>query len=248
MRGRTVQQGDTGGFGRALKRGALTGLIVAVAAALALGAYSVTQGGLPGVGSSDPDSALIMLGVPDENGDLVAQAILRVDGIGTDAPTTFSVDPTSSVTIVGTSFGHLRDAYAFGGGARVAEAYSRLYGDTLPYVDFGPAALEYVVAESGGIELRIPADMSVFDGEQLSTFTSGPARLNAGEVRAVLNGSAYLTLEERRALLSEVERALVRLCAEYPGGIEAAIERGEITSDLSRDGVHALRGACAQLR
>ena len=242
-----MPQGNALGFGRALKRGALAGLAVAVVAALALGAWTVSQGGLPGRGDNDTTSALIVLGMPDENGDLVAQAIVRVDGVGTGAPSLVSVDPTASVTVVGTSYGHLRDAYAFGGGARVSEAYSRLWGEALPYIDFSPAAIEYVAAQEGGINVNIPADMSVFDGDTLYTFTSGPARLSATELRAALNGAAYLAPVERKALLGEVERALVTLCAAYPGGLQAAIDRGDVSTDFSKDGVAAISSACAKL-
>jgi len=243
-----VQQGNTLGFGRALKRGALSGLALVVVAALALGAWTVSQGGLPGSGDNAATSALLVLGLPDENGDLVAQAIARVDGITTAAPTLFSIDPTSSVTVVGTSYGHLRDAYAFGGGERVSEAYTRLYGASVPYVDFGPEAIEYAVTQEGGISVSIPADMSVFDGDTLYTFTSGPARLSAAELRAALNGSAYLAPAERKAFLGEVERALAVLCAAYPGGLQAAIDRGDVSTDFSRDGVDVVSKACGQLQ
>jgi len=219
-----------------------------VIVALAFGGWVVAHGGIPGRGDNNVTSALLVLGLPDENGDLVAQAIARVDGVGTGSPSPFSVDPTASVTVVGTSYTHLRDAYAFGGGARVSEAYARLYGDTLPYIDFGSAAIEYAVAQEGGISVTIPADMSVFDGEHLYTFTSGPARLDAGELRAVLNGSSYLTPKERRALLGEVERALVALCGAYPGGLQAAIARGDVSTDFSSSGVDVVSNACTQLQ
>ncbi len=234
------------GFGGAIKRGAIAGLVVAMIGALALGAYAISNGGLPGM--RDQTSVLVMVGLPDENGDLVAQAIARIDGIDGTSPSIFSVDPTSAVTVAGTSFNHLRDAYAFGGGARVAEAYSRLYTVVLPYVDFGPKAIEAAVAKNGGVAVTIPADMSVFDGDQLYTFTSGPARLSAEEMRAALNGSAYLAPEERRALLGEIETALAGLCAEYPGGLQAGIDAGDISSDLTPDGVEAMSRACARLQ
>lgn len=245
---RHQQQQQNFGFARALKLGALAGVAVALVGALAFFGWVVAHGGLPGEGGNDVTSVLIMVGMPDENNDFVAQAMVRVDGLNTASPTMTSVDTSASVTVVGTSYNKLRDAYAFGGGARVVESYERLWGARVPYLDYGPAAIDQIVEENGGISLTIPADMSVFDGDKLYTFTSGPATLSADEFRAVLNGAAYLAAGERTALLKEVGSVLVGLTAEYPGGLAAAIDLGDVSTDLSAEGLAIVEKACAALR
>ncbi|PKQ20619.1 MAG: hypothetical protein CVT66_04125 [Actinobacteria bacterium HGW-Actinobacteria-6] len=234
-----MSQPGGGGFASAFRTGTIAGLVVIVVVGAALGAYVATGNRLPGQGRTDSGRVLIVTGVPDENGDLVAQVIADVEATDASAPpVVFSVDPTSAVTIVGTSYGHLRDAYPFGGGARVSEAYARLNGGvTLPYIDFGPTALAEAVKAAGGVNLELPSAINVFDGEALYTFPAGAVLVDAEEFRAILNGVAYLPDAERRDVLAQAAERVTALIAGYPGGLGSAINAGTVTTDLGADDV-----------
>ncbi|MHB1340403.1 MAG: hypothetical protein ACYC77_03035 [Coriobacteriia bacterium] len=226
------------GLARAFRTGLIAGLVFVVLAGVALGAYTLATGHLPGQGRTDTGRALVVAALPDENGDLVAQVIADVDVSElVTTPIIRSVDPSTPVTVTGTNFSHLRDSYAFGGGARTAECYSRSDGgEALPYIDLGPAALKIALEESGGISLELPSAMNVFDGEELYAFAQGPVTADIDEFRAILNGAAYLGAEDRTALLAQVAERITALAANYPGGLGAAIDAGTVTSDMDAGG------------
>ena len=238
------------GFASAFRTGIITGLVFIVVVGAALGVYVALGHRLPGQGKAESGRVLIVAGVPDENGDLVAQVIVDVDTTDTSGPTSlYSVDPTSAVTVVGTSYGRLRDAYAFGGGARVSETYARLNGGvTLPYIDLGPAAVAEAVKASGGVTLELPSAMNVFDGERLYTFPAGKVLVNAEEFRAVLNGLAYLPESERVSVLAQAAERVTTFVAEYPGGLSDAVDGGLVTTDLGADDVAAFVTRLTQAR
>ncbi|MGB4592253.1 MAG: hypothetical protein WBI63_00570 [Coriobacteriia bacterium] len=220
------------GFARAFRTGLVAGAVFVVLAGAALGAYVLTSGHLPGQGRTDNGRVLVVAALPDENGDIVAQVIADVDASGTAATVT-SVDTSLAVTVPGTTYDRIRDAYAFGGGGGVASAYARLVGgDPLPYIDLGPAALRLAIEEAGGIALDLPAPMNVFDGERLYTFGAGPVTADTDGFRAILNGAAYLPARERSALLEQAAARVTALLSTYPGGISAAIKGGSVASDL----------------
>lgn len=227
------------GFARAFRTGLLAGLVVVVVAGAALGAYVLRSGHLPGRGRTDTDRVLVVAALPDENGALVAQVIALVDTTGGTTRVS-SIDTSLAVTIPGTTFSHLRDAYSFGGGARVAAAYAEASGaEAPPYVDLGPEAVNAAVDAAGGIELNLPQAMNVFDGDRLYTFEAGSVRVGASELRAVLNGMAYLPRRDREALQAQLAERMAGLVAEYPGGITAALEGGAVASDMDATAAQA---------
>ncbi len=245
-----MSQPGGGGFASAFRTGIITGLVFIVVVGVALGAYVALGHRLPGQGKAESGRVLIVAGVPDENGDLIAQVIVDVEATDSSVPPViFSVDPTSAVTVVGTSYGHLRDAYPFGGGARVSEAYARLNGGvTLPYIDLGPEAISQAIKATGGVTLDLPLAMNVFDGEDLYTFPAGKVLVDAEEFRAILNGLSYLPGAERRAVLGQAAESITALVAEYPGGISSAVNAGTVATDLGTDSIQAFVTRLTQAR
>ncbi len=226
---------EPGGFGAAIRRGAIAGLVCVVLVGGAVAVYAATGHRLPGQGRTDAERVLIVGALADENGDLVAMVIADADA-GSSISDVRSVDPSSSVTIVGTSYGHLRDSYPFGGGAAVASSYAQLVGgDALPFIDFGPEALRAAIVAAGGVRFQLSEPMNVFDGDRLFTFPAGVTTADPVQFRAILNGSAYLPPAQRGAILEQAARAMADLARTYPGGLEAAIDDGTVASDLSAE-------------
>ena len=230
-------------------------LIVAVVIALGVAAlWAAWSRGLvgegPGVRAEDLARVLIVAAAPDEDGAVVAQVITLVDVSQGRAQTTF-VSPATPVSIPGTSYDTLADAYPFGGGAGVAEAYARATGITAPaYVALAPDALMRAVDAADGVTLELPADMAVFDGETLYVFAPGSRTFSAEELGAVLKGAAYLTAQERSALDAELGRAVCALLGQWPdeGGLMRAAERADMTTTLSPAALDRLVGALAQVK
>ncbi|TDB39803.1 MAG: hypothetical protein D9V44_02325 [Actinobacteria bacterium] len=239
---------EAGGFGAAIRRGAIAGLIFVVVAGGAIAVYAATGHRLPGQGRANADRVLIIGALPDENGDLVARVIADADA-GSSIDDVRSVDPSSPVTIVGTSYGRLRDSYAFGGGAAVARAYAQLGGgEPLPYIDLGPEALRAAITAAGGVTLQLSEPMNVFDGDRLFTFPAGAVTADPVAFRAILNGAAYLAPAQRSALMQQAVRAVTELARTYPGGLAAAIEDGTVASDLSAEEAAAFVTGLTQAR
>jgi hypothetical protein len=161
------------------------------------------------------------------------------------------VSPATPVSIPGTSYDTLADAYPFGGGAGVAEAYARATGITPPaYVALAPDALMRAVDAADGVTLELPVDMAVFDGEPLYVLAPGTRAISAEELGAVLKGAAYLTAQERSALDAELGRAVCALLGQWPdeGGLMRAAERADMTTTLSPAALDRLVGALAQVK
>ncbi len=245
-RGHAMAHGS-GGFGRAIRIGVLSGLIVVVLVGVALGVHLASGGRLPGQGRADADRVLLMAALPDEEGAVVAQVIALVERTGAGA-TLKVVDPNEPVTVPGTTFDRLRDAYPFGGGAGVARAHARLTGtDTCAYVALDPDGVERLIAKTGALEIVLPEPMNVFDGERLYTFAAGPASVDAVSLRAVLNGTAYLGDGQRLEVIEHVCTATVRALARYPGGSAGVLDDGLVETDLAPEALDAFVRALNRL-
>lgn len=213
-------------------------LIVAVAVGGAL--LYRSWSGRAGVSAENLERVLIVAAAPDENGDVVGQIIVVVDvATGTLEP----VSPALEVTIPGTTYSTLGDAYPFGGGAGTAEALARAEGgEPLPYVAIGAGALMDAVQAAGGAQVTLRAPMSVFDGEDLYTFEAGEQTLDAEELGAVLKGAPYRTQDLRDKLDAELGQALVETLAASPETLEAVQD-----TDLSAEALGALQAAMERI-
>ncbi|MEL7668276.1 MAG: hypothetical protein AAGU73_08780 [Actinomycetota bacterium] len=215
------------------------GVIAIVVVALAAAALWYTgRLGTRGVSAAELERVLLVAAAPDETGDVVAQVIAIVDVSGA-APE--AVDPATAVTLPGTTYATLADAYPFGGGSGVAEALARARGgDPLPHVTLSAAALTAAVEAAGGVSLELPADMSVFDGEELFILPKGSQELTARELGAVLKGVPYLTVRERAELNAELARVTAALVADCA--------YTDVETDLEEDAFAALTSALAEAR
>ena len=229
----------------------VTALVVLVLAAAALVALIETGViGSQGVSAEELARVALIAAAPDETGAVIAQVIVLVDVSKQPAEATY-LNPATPVTITGTSFNTLADAYPFGGGAGVADAIARagkVPGEAPAYVAVGPEALAEAVDAAGGLTFRLPADMAVFDGETLFTFRPGRRAFSAAELTAVFKGAPYLEPEERAELDEELGRAFAALLAEWPdAGLQQAAENADISTDISPDALITLVEALTAL-
>lgn len=244
-RTRAVQSGAR--VSGAVKVGLVAGVVFVVVAVAALAYLRASDARFPFERPREISRVLVIVALPDENGAVVAQAIAEAD---LDAGSIASVDPSMPVTIPGTSYSALRDAYSFGGGAGVAEHLAQARGGKpLPYLAFDASAAEKALSASGGVTIDLPESMSVFDGERLYDWGAGPAHVtNVSDLRAIVNGAAYLTPGSRELVLQQVAKRAVAWVASYPGGLANAIQEGVVESDLSAEEAVSIASTMAALR
>jgi hypothetical protein len=201
-------------------------LVLLIGVALVCGAaitlYATGIIGNSRVSAEALDRVLLVAASEDDSGSVVAQVIAIADVRGAEAALE-PVSPELHVTIPGTSYSTLADAYPFGGGAGVAEALARAGGEKpLPYVAIGPEALAEAVAAAGGVEITLQAPMNVFDGETLYTFKAGEQTLSAEQLEAVIKGAAYRDTRLREKLDAELADALLQALRARPETIDSA--------------------------
>lgn len=210
------------------------GVIVAAAAVLAQAGVLGSQG----VSADELSRVVIVAASPDESGSVVGQIILIANV--TESPATLEpVSPALEVSIPGTNYNTLADAYPFGGGAGTAAALARARNESaLPYVAISADELAAAVEAAGGMRVTLPAPMSVFDGDDLFTFKAGEQLLTAARVRAVLKGAPYLADREREALDASLAEGLAGVLSAEPG-----VLTGAARTDLAPDALERLAAA-----
>ena len=216
--------------GKAVATGALSALLVLALAAGGGYVYLRATDSL----SKRTDTATVALVIASrgEDGATVASLVGLV--ASSDATTTITdVDPDTRVTIAGTSYDRLKDAYAFGGGAAVAKALPALASAPTPaapapaYVAVPEAVWRSALDRGGepGVRVTLPQALDVFDGRTLTSLPAGEQTLRSDEVAALLRALAYVPAAER----SGVRTALIR-------GIASALAtQGAPVSQLSSD-------------
>lgn len=214
--------------------------IVAVAVLVAVVALLAQAGvvGSRGVPADALSRVLIVAASPDENGGVVGQIVMIADVTAQPAALE-PVSPALAVSIPGTTYDTLADAYPFGGGAGTAEALARARGEEpLPYVALSADELAGAVDAAGGMRVTLPEAMSVFDGTDLYTFKAGTQTLSAARLSAVLKGAPYLADSEREALDASLAEGLAAVLSAEPG-----VLTGATRTDLAPDALERLAAA-----
>lgn len=201
------------GYRRAAATGAALGALALVVAVVAV---VLTGGDLGGVYTpTKPTRALIILEGAGEQGVRVAQSVIDVDWSARPAKVVI-VDPMTDVLVPGTSYRTMRDAFAFGGGPAVADAYSRLAtGGIVPSVVLDSPAWGNLVDQGGGLPVSLDSTVQVFTGERLYVFDATEETVRGAEVSPLLTGLDYResteeALEVRSDLADLVLRQLAR--------------------------------------
>lgn len=223
------------GFWRAVLVGALLAVLVVagLAAAFALG---VVPGVADRTAQASDGPVLVALVLPDAEGVTVVRVLTIFVRAG-DVLRATSVDPLTSATVPGTSATTLAEAYSFGGGAGVADAYAQLNSSKdLPWVVVTPKGWTALMG-TAEIPVTIPADIEVFDGTELYSYAQGATGFPAPEVDKVMNGAAHLSDTERAVLRdatgSALTAALIREGVKPGPGIETNMAPEEFAVWLS---------------
>jgi len=210
------------GFWRAVLVGGVLGILVVggIVAAVALG---VVPGKHDHAVQASEGPVLVALVMPDADGASAVRAVEVIARAGGSLRAT-AVDPLTSATVPGTSATTLAEAYAFGGGAGMASAYSQVKGGVDPiWVVVRPEAWAALMS-SARIPVTIPADIEVFDGKQLYSFAQGETSFPAGQVAQVMNGAAHLSSADRAVLREAVGAHLLAAIARHGLTTETGIE------------------------
>ncbi len=134
-----------------------------------------------------------------------------------------TVDATQTVSIPGTSYTQLGDAYPFGGAEAVATA---LDGGSLKpgtaWVDVSQSAWEKLL--QNGVDVTIKEPFDTFDdvAERYTEFEAGPQHVAAADLRALVIGMTYLNPDVRQPIADALAAASMKaLASASPGsGIE----------------------------
>ena len=189
-----------------MRKSILVGAILALVLAAVLGAggylYSRSVEGITDV--RPQDRVVLIFESPAEDGATVAALVAVVgDGHMRD------VSPDTKVTIPGTSYSRLSDAFVFGGGAAVARALGEgKNGGRVAFVSVPESEWRAAIEASRGVELDVQDKVTVFDGRKLTTIPAGKHRLSADDVAALLRGLSYVSPSQSQAIRRELERQL----------------------------------------
>jgi hypothetical protein len=195
---------------RSVLVGASLAVVVVAAAVGALVILRPTSGG----GSADskaPSEVVVVFAMPGEDHAVTAQLVAVVDV----KSGRYELKETSStVSIPGTSYSLLRDAYPFGGAKAVAAA---LEGGSIQagtgWVDISPEAWQRLLA--AGVEVTITEPFDTFDevSERYTEFEVGGQRIESADLGNLVNGLAYLGADQRTAIQGELASASLRALA-----------------------------------
>lgn len=220
-------------------------VVIGIALALlvvAAGAIAAVTGVLP-IGSLKPEvptKVLVVVTAPNEDASQVAALpfLLQVQG-QTFAPT--PIDPEQRVQVSGTSAQTLADAYPFGGGKAVAEAYAQLSGQGVPdWIAVTPDTWIPLVDGAKGVEVTVPQGISSYAQGSLTILQPGQQTLTGKDVAALLSALSYLPTDQREAVRSSVQKAVSGVVVANLGKVADDVRSGRATSSLRPETISAI--------
>lgn len=175
--------------------------------------------------------ALCALVLPDENG-VVRPRVIDVVSRTATGWVAVSVSPTLSAVVPGTSGHTLADAYTFGGGSGLLDAYNASgHGRVEHWVTVDAAGWSRL-AGTESLSLDIPRHMEVFDGRRLVTFEAGPASVPASEAAVLLDGVDYLDPSDAARVREQVGRLLLGFLS---SGSAGSFAQSDLSAPALRD-------------
>jgi len=180
--------------------------------------------------SAPPDEVLVIATAAQPTGSEAAQyAVVLAPGGRMRA-----LDVDAASTVAGTSAKSAREAFAFGGGAAVAEALSRQTGgEALPWIVLEPASWQALIDDSGGLRVDVPTAVSTYASGTLTVLEPGSQDLSAGQAVALSLSAGYLDEDERERVLGEMRSGFASVLASDTAGLTAAAKAGSATSSLT---------------
>jgi len=220
-------------------RSVLIGAISALVLVAAVVGFLVLRGGATGGGSIIAKPAalsevVVVFALPGEDKAVTAQMVAVVDY----ATGVYElVDTTMTVSIPGTSYSQLRDAYPFGGALAVATALAdeKATGSTA-WVDVSPDAWKRLLA--AGFDTTVTEVFDTYDEttDRYSEFVVGPQHVAVEDLPGLVNGLPYLAETARTVPTRGLAAASMRaLAAAEPGpGIETNLTGEQWTAFVTR--------------
>jgi hypothetical protein len=183
--------------------------------------------------SQSLERVVVVFASRGEDGSQLAQVVAVVTD---DGRSVRFHDPGEKVTIPGTSYTMLRDAYPFGGAKMVAGALTSDASVRTSYVDVPEAVWLRMLEARGPLAMEIPAPIDVFDGERLVSIGEGTATVPAADVPLMLQGASYLKAPGAMSVIEQVGKASL-------AALGASRDRVGVQTDLSDEAFARLREA-----
>lgn len=192
---------------RAILTGALVAVLVLAVAAGGAWWYLRSTGAL--IEMERPATIVVVFSGPGDDGATIAQVVVQG---GADASGMRSIPPETSVTVPGTTYGTVRDAYSFGGAKAVAAAVGGS-DRSVGWIDVPASSWAQVIDAAGGLRVTLPSEVDVYDGASLLSFPAGDVTVGGGRLPALMNGVAFLPSDGRARVRDAVAPACVRALA-----------------------------------
>lgn len=195
-------------------------LAVVVVAAAVAGLLLLRPAAKVGTAQAAPSEVVVVFALPGEDKAVTAQMVAAVD-YATGAYEL--VDTTKTVSIPGTSYSALRDAYPFGGAEAIATALADgKAAASTAWVDVSPEAWKRLLA--AGFDTTMTEAFDTYDetADRYSEFEVGPQHVAVEDLAGLVNGLPYLAETARAVPTQGLALASLRaLAAAKPGpGIE----------------------------
>jgi hypothetical protein len=212
---------------RSIVIGAVCAVVVVAAGVGALVMRGGAKGGVPsGAATTPPSKVVVVFAMAGEDNAVTAQLVATVDSATGRYELTES---STTVSIPGTSYTALRDAYPFGGAEAVAAALAagKVTAGTA-WVDVSPQAWEGLLAQ--GFDTTMTEAFDTFDDltDHYSEFVVGPQHVAVEDLRGLVNGLPYLGAEARLSAMADLAAASMR-------ALKAARPVAGIETDLTAE-------------
>jgi hypothetical protein len=216
---------------RSIAIGAVCAVVVVAAGVGALLMRGGAKGGTTGGAATTPPSKVVVVfAMAGEDNAVTAQLVATVDS----ATGRYELTETSTtVSIPGTSYTALRDAYPFGGAEAVASALAAgKVTAGAAWVDVSPQAWEGLLAQ--GFDTTMTEAFDTFDDltDHYSEFVVGPQHVAVEDLRGLVNGLPYLGMEARASAVADLAAASMRAlkAAKPVAGIETNLTAEQWTA------------------
>jgi hypothetical protein len=212
-------------------RSVLIGVICAVllAAAIGVAGYFFTKDARPAAGVQAGERVVLIFESAAEDGATVP-ALIAVVVDRQSSP----VSSEMTISVPGTSYATLEDAYVFGGGSAVTGALATVKKqDSVGFIVVPASTWAEALDEAGGAKVTLGQDLAVFGGSELITLQKGARTLSSREVGALLRATKYLPASARASIEETLTLQLTQAVAAQAEPATA------FKSDLSDEGLGA---------